>query len=42
MPLLDDRTANVTEMAGDVRNKVILLCLIEDFLPEGTRLLEVD
>ena len=42
MPFFDDRALDVDEVDSDIVHEVSLLRVVEDLLPEGTRLLEVD
>lgn len=42
LPLLDGGALDVAEVNGDIVHEVLLLGVVEDLLPKGTRLLEVD
>ena len=42
LPFFDDRALDVDEVDSDIVHEVSLLRVVEDLLPEGTRLLEVD
>ena len=42
LPRLDVGALNIAEMTSKVADEVILLRVVEDLLPESTRLLEVD
>lgn len=42
LPFFHDRALDVDEVDSDIVYEVSLLRVVEDLLPEGTRLLEVD